>query len=99
MISNGCSDYNENPKFERGSGKVGNFWRNNNLNQLIFLTFQGNDFAAYLTEAMQHYKIDHGPVKSQAKALNTVLIHIYTYIFIYDANSIRYSKPSNAIFG
>ena len=92
MISNGCSDYNENPKFDRGSGKVENFWRKYISKSNIFLTFQGNDFAAYLTEAMQRYKSDHGSVKNQAKALNTLFIHI----FIYHTNSIRYEKPTNS---
>ena len=89
MVSNGCSDLNENPKFDRGSGKVGNFWRKYKSNSINLLTFLGNDFAAYLTEAMQRYKNDHGSVKSQAKALNTLLIHIFKY----NANSIRYLKP------
>ena len=69
--------------------KLETFEENVNLSQSIFITFLGNDFAAYLTEAMQRYKNDHGSVKSQAKALNTLLIHIFKY----NANSIRYLKP------
>ena len=52
--------------------KLETFEENINLSQSIFITFLGNDFAAYLTEAMQRYKNDHGSVKSQAKAFNTV---------------------------
>lgn len=69
--------------------KLETFEENINLSQSISITFLGNDFAAYLTEAMQRYKNDHGSVKSQAKALNTLLIHIFKY----NANSIRYLKP------
>ena len=72
--------------------KLETFEENVNLRQLIFITFQGNDYAAYLTEAIQRYKNDHGSVRSQAEALNTIFIHL----FIYNSNLIRYLKPSNS---